>query len=238
MAFRRRRKPSVAWLPHVQHDDNTPNLGFWKGTHGVSALGDATTTTILSATLDIPAEANRPNIPSLADFEGSGYRLRRIVGKVFLGYDNNQLAPPTTYPIAALLGVGWIILRVDPTTGAPLLAGTPNAYSPLTLDNNRDPWIWRRTWVLQTDFSNQAAAAQNSWQFPRTNADYGSVQDGPHMDQKTARRVSTEERLFCIISATNISGNADAAVGVRYIIDYRILASPIKVMGNRRNASR
>lgn len=237
MGFRRRRRPAVTWLPHVEFFQDTPTLGYIAASSTVSATAGGVSTTLYSLVLDYPSEANRANNPSIADFEGSGYRLRRIVGKFFASMDNNQLAPPATKPVAALLCVGFIVLRVD-DTGAPLLAATPGNYSPIHLDNTADPWIWRRSWVLNNDFSNQAAATQNLYQFPRTNCDYGSVQDGPHIDQKTARRVSKEERLIMVVSTANIGVGADNPGFITWLLDYRILASPLKAMGNRRNASR
>lgn len=240
MAFRRRRRPAVTWLPHIQFEDQEPLIGFIQSTVTVAVASRAITTNIYSLVMDQPEEANRANIPSLADFEGSAYRLRRIVGKCFVTMDNDQAAAQAKRPVAALVGAGIIVLRCDSGSGAPLNAGTPTNYSPIVLDNTADPWVWRRTWVLNNDFSNQAAAVQNFYQYPRTNAEYGSIQDGPHIDQKTARRVSKEERLFFVISTCNIGPAADAGNPgfINFLLDYRILASPLKAMGNRRNASR
>jgi len=62
--------------------------------------------------------------------------------------------------------------------------------------------------------------------------------DGPHFDTKVKRRIGDEERLMAIVSATNISGDADLANAIRFTFDWRILATPLRVSGNRRNASR
>lgn len=236
MRFRKRR-PSVAWLPHVAHDQSGTR-SFWYDTQAVGFTAATITTSIYSLVPDYPAEAIRAagTLPSLADFEGSGYRLRRIVGKFFVGMSNAQPATGTS-PIACMVSAGFIVLRVEEQTGAPLVA-TANQYSPLDLDATRDPWIWRRNWILQNDFSGYSAAIQGDWQFPRSNCDYGSVQDGPHIDAKTARRIGPEERLFFVVSNETLGSTSDDSGSIRYALDYRILASPIKVMGNRRNASR
>lgn len=240
--MRKRRRPAVAWLPHVAIDSQDPKLGVWNGSVTVAAANNGFNTTILSLTPDFPAEAIRASgdIASLSDFEGSAYRLRRVVGKVFLGMNQQIGAAMQEYPMAALVGVGFMVTRVDPQNGAPLVgaAADPNFYSPIINDATRDPWVWRRTWVLVNDFANSTASTQAIWQFPRTNCEYPSVADGPHIDQKTARRVSDEERLFAIISTQNISGTADIAGSVKYVLDYRILASMYRTSGNRRNASR
>lgn len=236
MAFRR-RKPAVTWLPHIDFHQSK-DYGVIQSVLSVDQNFGIVRTAIHALVMDQPEEANRANVPSLADFDGSAYRLRRIVGKFFATMDNNQPGAPDTQPIAALVTAGFIVLRVDSATGAPLLAATANNYTPIGLDNTSDPWIWRRSWVLNHDFSGHAAALQNQFQFPRTNADYGSVQDGPHIDQKTARRVSKEERLFFVVSTANMGANSTLVGLIPFLLDYRILASPLRVAGNRRNASR
>lgn len=238
MANFRRRKPGVAWLPHVAHDSQNPQIGYWYANIAVSATANTITTSVFALVPDYPAEAVRAAgaLPTLSDFEASGFKLRRIVGKIFCGMENNQPATGTR-TIAALVGAGFIVLKCEESTGAPLVT-TANHYSPLDNDSTRDPWIWRRTWLLQNDFSGFDPNIQSTWQFPRTNCDYGSAVDGPHIDARTARRIGAEERLFFVISTQNISGTADDSGGVKMLLDYRILATPIRIMGNRRNASR
>jgi len=189
----RRRKPAVAWLPHVQHNAQAPQVGWWISSFTVAAAQN----TIEPASSRCSPTTRRSNPPgrrstSLADFEGSAYRLRRIVGKLFIGLDQTITQAPDSRPKNALIGAGFIILKVDENTGAPINP-TANSYSPLDNNNLRDPWIWRRTWMLTNDFSNNLT---EDYEFPRSTTDYGSVLDGSHIDQKTARRVSDEERLF------------------------------------------
>jgi len=242
MAFRRKRRPSVAWLP-IDVQESSQTICFLTGSNNIPATPNTLNTVIHTLTVDYPAEAIRAAAPTqlqtMADFEESGYRLRRIVGKCFVGVLQESDEAPTEPPISCLFGAGFMVLKVNPADGSPLLIANPNNYSPLSLSNVRDPWIWRRTWLL----TNLLQAGQNATvsgyaQAPTFNGDYGSVQDGPHIDQKTARRISSEERLFFIASACNI-GDASGVVGtVQWLLDYRLLASPLRVMGNRRNASR
>jgi len=151
----RRRKPAVAWLPHVQHNAQAPQVGWWISSFTVAAAQNTIGTSIFTMLPDYPAEAIRQagDLPSLADFEGSAYRLRRIVGKLFIGLDQTITQAPDSRPKNALIGAGFIILKVDENTGAPINP-TANSYSPLDNNNLRDPWIWRRTWMLTNDFSN------------------------------------------------------------------------------------
>lgn len=243
--MRRRRKPAVMWLPNASHNvtndqgwiESSNNVGPTAGPGGIN-------TVIQSLTLDYPADAVRAGAGqplTLADWQGSGYRLRRIVGKFFCGIDQDVgNGQATTYPEAALVGAGLIILRVDSTSGAPLNA-TANDYSPLDLEAAQDPWIWRRTWLLSNfqGYAGGGGAHTAYGYYPYTNAEYGSVKDGPHVDQKTARRVSDEERLFLVVSTAAVNSLAANTAGtVRWLFEYRLLASPLKLMGNRRNASR
>lgn len=241
MAFRsRRRKASVAWLPLLGQGGNSDEA-FIGSTLTVTS-GGTISTTVHSLIPDYPAEAVRAagQIPTLSDFEGSGYRLRRIVGKFNVGLDNTIGTDQNPRPECCLVAAGFIVLRVDEFNGAPLAAATPIQYSPLGLDNARDPWIWRRTWLLGSDLAAGGIVYTAAGLFPSTNAEYGSAMDGPHIDAKTARRVSAEERLFLVVSTQYPGiGLAPTVNGiVRYVSEFRVLATPIKVMGNRRNASR
>lgn len=242
MAFRRgfrRRKPTVAWLPLLGQGANSGD-SFITSSIGVNTSTIATT--IHSLLPDYPAESvQNVQVESLADYQASGYRLHRVVGKFFACMDQRQSVDQTIYPAWALLAAGLMVLRVDATNGAPLQAATPLNYSPLNRDNTRDPWIWRRSWLLSDSFANIGANIDiGTQEFPRTNAEYGSAWDGPHIDQKTNRRVSAEERLFLIVSTVwpNNGVQPTQAGQIRYVYEARYLSSPMRVMGNRRNASR
>jgi len=240
MARFRRRKSTVAWLPHDAHE-GSETIGFISAANNNNPALNDINTVVTALTVDYPAEAIRSTteLPTLSDYEGSGYRLRRIVGKIFIGVQQDIAGAQSSYPTNIMVGAGFMVLRVDPGTGAPLGVANPNQYSPLWLDNTRDPWIWRRTWLLTNEFGHQDQGSPLGLsQAPTFNGDYGSVQDGPHIDQKTARRVSTEERLFFMLSTVNIGDAATLTGTTQWVLDYRLLASPLRVMGNRRNASR
>lgn len=240
MAFRRRKRPAVAWLPVLGQGEQSAR-SYVASSTGV-LTGGAISTTIHALLPDYPAEAAaNVQVQSLADYEESGYRLRRIVGKFFVAYDQDLgVDGVTVYPESVLVAAAFIVLKVEPSTGAPLQAATPLNYSPLLKENVRDPWIWRRTWLLSDSFANGGQVETGMSEFPRTNAEYGSAFDGPHIDARTARRVSAEERLFLVVS-TQTPGNqlTDNTAGrIRYVMEARYLTSPLRVMGNRRNASR
>lgn len=226
-------------MPHVAPDGNEAK-GWWDGSIGVlPTVGPPGVTQVIALTLDYPMEAARASqIISLSDAVDDGYRLRRIVGKCFVSLAQNIGDAQTTFPTGVLVSAGFIVLRVDEQTGAPLRLANLNAYDPLELDNTSDPWVWRRTWMLSNPLGATSGVTVGAAQFPRANTDYGSASDGPHIDQATARRVSKEERLFFVISAHNVGDASTSAGDLRWWLDFRILSSPMKIMGNKRNASR
>jgi len=184
--------------------------------------------------------------PTLQDIVGGNeYRLRRIVGKFHALAASDELDSPSVLGAVVRLGCGFIISNCY-DDGAPLTDFAE--VNPLAANSMDDPWIWRRTWMLQplgvfafdnaTDRRNDLSTND----FPKTTAGYGSAVDGPHIDQKTARRVTRGQRLFCVVAAQQWrldSLNPYADTQVSFFLDYRLLGSIHKsATGNRRRASR
>lgn len=242
MAFRRRRrKRQVAWTPNTTDNPLTAIVGgiaVPQAQYGIA-------TTIHALTVDYPAEAIQaagPQPPSISDYLRSAFRIERVVGGFYAGM--RQLigdGVQTAYPESALLAIGLIVLRVDELTGAPLRALTPNEYSPLIDDNERDPFFFRRSWVLVDDLAYGTATNQLNGlaTLPRANSPYGGGgMDSCGVDTNTRRVVKTEERVFLIVSAANVGGAGATAPGsIEYVFDYRMLVTPA-LMNNRNNASR
>jgi len=265
---KRRRKPSVTWLPNTgappTWDTGSlifPNIirGFVQASQD-PAQADAQdagfSTVIHRLTADYSAENTGTPIDqtnnSLADYTQAGWRLRRIVGKIFCHKEWSSAAEP----ICTLVSAGFMVLRTD-GNGSPLRIPAThgaNNYSPLLWLNERDPWIWQRSWLLgdgrmffSGNFPTGGSQQSNGWaSYPPTNAHYSSASDGPHIDCKTARVIGPEESLFFVLSAftsPNLGNNpqftnADGVLRpVPFILQYRLLGSPRR-MTNRRNASR
>jgi len=53
------RKPAVAWLPHVQHNAQAPQVGWWISSFTVAAAQNTIGTSIFTMLPDYPAEAIR-----------------------------------------------------------------------------------------------------------------------------------------------------------------------------------
>lgn len=248
--FRRRRKPTVFWTPNF----NASNSGFTEGrtcnlagsivvaANGGIAVGSVSTE-IFGLTTDVGPEVE--NVTTMGSYESGAWRLRRIVGKLFCYMRQGAGVEGDTDTPSAFVSAGFIVLRTD-ENGAPLKAGTPNHYSPLVHPNERDPWIWQRSWILNNGLArglgtapltNAGADFQDG---PWSNYELGTgVADGPNLNQKTNRRISEQERLFFVISTQcPTTGTYDQDGQVAFLLQYRLLGSPLRVLGNRRNASR
>lgn len=235
--MRRKTKPRVAWLPHdntntiqfsAPHTAGSSNvLEFVIGASGV-ALGNSVTG-VVPVIIDQPQVANQ-GTTSLSDLENSGYRLRRLVGKCFVAVAQNDQQGGG--PGLLLCAAAFIILRCD-LQGNPL-ASTLEQYDLFDIQNDDSPWIWRREWILQD------GGATLLTDFPHTNVEYGSMADGPHIDQKTARVIMSDERLFLVASVMNLSSEQQVGgtTNVIYTVTTRALGSMKTTLGNRRNASR
>lgn len=248
----RRRKARVVWLP-VDLDNR---LGVAPGLASLGSqsstiikiftgnpLGDPPITEEIPIVKDFSGVAGDALIASasstLADIEQSGYRLRRIVGK--LDFFVQQIAADANAATQILVTAGFMVRRSDAATGISLAALQPSAalgtgLNPANLENIQDPWIWRRSWLL----SNRLGLDPNGLEMPTNNMSYGGGNlDGPHVDAKTARIVGPEERLYFSVTCEGINGVSQGAPAAIVLIgDLRVLASMKTTVGNRRNASR
>jgi len=255
MARFKRRKPRVVWLPVLgtdfADDPEETNAANGIGDNFV-VPGDGTLVTQINPVTfdytDSPSGESASFERSLQDLtSGNAYRLRRIVGKCFIAGVSQSNVLSGDLPLLDV-AAGFMVNRTD-DSGNILQPGSldPEIRGPLAQDSAQDPWIWRRRWLLSsfppwystTDYATVHPLTGGSGAFPHTTAHYGSVADGPHIDQKTARVISNQERLFFWIQArvANASVNTLTAV-CNWYLDLRILASLRMNQGNRRNASR
>lgn len=242
---KRSRKQSVVWLPTSLTDrlgaapnpatlGTDSNIGIVLMAAIPGALGSAETTAV-PVVNDIPVNPTVAGA-TLSDYEGSAYRLRRIVGKIFCNIEQGTTQITAATAVNFLATAGFMVKKVD-DAGVPIDLN----FDPCNLDNTRDPWIWRRSWTL-TNLPGAIANGPGDSFLTYGRADNSVCSgtfDGPHVDAKTARIVSDEERLFLCLNMTALDGS-DAQVNCRgtWITDFRVLVSMRKQSGNRRNASR
>lgn len=265
MARFRRRKPRVVWLPpdpynriEFYNQAGQPITGpdqlaiGWAKVNMPSGGPGATQVTIVPLVADLPAAQDaviglgnfsaitaKPAY-TLADMYDSGYRLRRIVGKIawcqeqVVGSNDPQQGTPASN---FMLTAGIIVLKSS-TTGVP---NDPAEGSPDFIQSQENPWVWRRSWIC-TNYA-QVGALQGYYQtWGNISSENGAynVREGGFIDQKTARVLNQDERLFMALQYSPIDGDASAisGIGVQVVWNLRFLASLKTNIGNRRNASR
>lgn len=252
---RTKRRARYTWLPTVgtaspagpESDDNSSGRSF-----SLDIPADGSSNVLISTlTFDEPQEGDKllQSTSPLGTILGNEYFLKRIVGKIFIMHQGgvNSAAGDPSLPAAALVGVGFFVARAndesqgaDSPIGSASLSERQENYSPLSEDAIREPWIWRRTWVLGNPLMRAnreglafsgVAAQETTFEgvfFPPTTAAYGSVADGPHIDAKTARRIKQDERLFFVV-ATRIWDQSPIPVNntglLRGYLDFRLLGA-------------
>lgn len=206
-----RRKRRYTWLPI----DGSTNTNDTVSTTTVLAL-DVTDAAPIGSVTTITFDQNQEALTGagamagstpLNDLLGEEYFLRRIVGKVWANLTVNVTTAALSGNCPAVcVTAAFYIARQDLLQVAQPIdwAAEASLYNPADTSVIREPWIWRRSWVLGivdriglppgiTSVGSKTVAGTT---YPACNADYGSVLDGPHIDAKTARRIRQEERLF------------------------------------------
>jgi len=257
-----RRRPSVVWLPIFGTDfsDGEGQYANAPGLNGTIAVPNDGTFVqdVQPVTFDYTDSATAEEddqARSLQDLTaGNEWRLRRVVGK-FHAAACTEAVSGTELPTIDL-AAAFIVLKTDDSGNPERSAAFYAKEGPLAQDGAENPWIWRRRWILTPwnesvtyDASNTSgnilsalaainATLRGNGRWPSTTAGYHSVADGPHIDQKTARRIGRQERLYFWLTA-RAQDNSDAvAATINYQLDYRLLGSLRGAKGNRRNASR
>lgn len=194
-----------------------------------------------------------PNPFTLRDrVAGNEWHLRRAVGKVVCGVVAAQ-GSPANRAQQVECGFGLIVCNTD-DDGTPLTDF--NEVNPLAGVSMEDPWIFHRTWLLgtvsgarlQRDNGTDTALSvpEATAMLPMHNTQMGSVMDGPHVDQKTARRIHRSERLYGVYAQRVLANPLEPDPPVRdagTVTTYcyarlRLLGNIRSAMGNRGNASR
>lgn len=229
----RKRRTKFTWLPILgspaigEDDPRRANIRDVS----VVVTGGEEDLILIPLLLDQPQESGDIAGTSLVDIVGSEYFIKRIVGKFFCSYQQ-VIDDEVSIPQSVLVTAGFFIARADTGLANALPVGTDDAlnnYSPAAALNIREPWIWRRAWMLGNNRTVAVTTIQNP-QWPERNTDYGSVMDGPHIDARTARRVRKEERLWFAVSAGRAFSDAQEGTptspgNVNWLLDYRVLGA-------------
>lgn len=163
--------------------------------------------------------------------EGQDWILKRMVGKFHAVVQGPAYEDGVNWPFVYVT-LGFYVARA--------IDGEPNdvdltaaEFDPQGVDNIRQPWIWRRTWLLGNPFYvRQADVPITGFSIPCSTMEMGSVADGPHIDSKIARRVLREQRLWVTMSVMgwhptlgNVTGSKFFQPIVYAHLDLRILGA-------------
>lgn len=247
MAKRRRRRRGT-WFPNLgtAGSPGDPDDDDYGRFFRIVADNNAGTsnTIILDLTFDQPEEdealSGGVNRSTLADIIGSEYILRRIVGNFFCASDLNNNAETGSF--ATMVTAGFFVARAEDSSteaadislpiGTETAVETRENYSPAQGSTIREPWIWRRRWILGNSVRFNGASAEGVTQFPPTNTTFQpGVMNGPFIDARTVRRVSQDDRLWFACSVRQLGPLWDTPfindgvaqnVNVNCHLDYRL----------------
>jgi hypothetical protein len=236
---RRKSKPRVVWLPPSNNsfflNGGSSTIAFFViNASGGLGTGVTSETTVVADTTFGGGGIGAAQ--SLADIENTGYRIRRIVGKIFVFSDQFVTDGPKLYAVTAAL----MVRKTAPgTLGSLASAAGESEISPARAETQGHPWIWRRQWLVANNLS--TVPGPFGGVLPPSNFAHGpALGDGQHVDAKTARLVGQGDRLYLNVNATIIvpGANAQTNGSLGIVSDLRVLASMRTSSGNRRDATR
>lgn len=253
--FRRKRR-NLVWFPNDGQDLDGGGE-FFAGNIPVTLTipADGTPVTVIKnvtfdGTTTTEGGGNVSFNTNLGDVLANEYFIRRIVGGCFAALApfrnvGNDPSQASCIQIAAGLFVARAQDELDvATTFQPIGLNSEvsrwNSYGPIALHTMREPWIWRRQWILgnyafQGNFFNQAGANADvspnvvqQWAVaPPSNMHYSAGADH-HIDQRTLRKVGNDSRLWAAVSAFNaqvepVTHTVNEVINAQVLWDLRIL---------------
>lgn len=256
--MRRRRKFRGTWMPNIGTVQEDPTQAPTAGIDlDISIAGGAggivPVVAVTPLILDQPQEPD-PFISDLplSYFTANEYALRRIVGKCFVqtyGFTSttSEVNLEANAPLVQVTA-GFFVARAGDEQSTPDGALRPIgwstqyllSYNPDIPDTIREPWIWRRQWLIgnfptvqmlwqNLTFNTLTVEPGLAWDVPTNNWVGRSVADGPHIDARTRRRVGNDDRLWFAAVAQNYprrtSGGYDSPSVVRMHLDYRVFGA-------------
>lgn len=239
----RRKRRKFTWfpgniIPVPNREEGSYQLNGQAGSVSVDGTAQAIQIHPLVASDFIHEGFTPTEVEPLVNVVGQEYFVERIVGK-FAAHTKFNPQDNILYDVGAYVSMGIFVARAteDAVGGAAPIGTATNEsalanYSPLDQANIREPWMFRRTWVLgakNPGVTGPVGAEGYGWgQYPTTTAGYGSLGDGPHVDVKSVRRIRQDERLWCVVVVERLPLGFEVVeaqeVEVHYMFDYRVLA--------------
>jgi len=193
MAFRRRRRFNGQWFPTQTNTGDTLLLDQAEpGTHKLSVFQVLLGSEAINA---LTTGLSLSTAGGLALATHHSYLIKRIVGQIFVGVQSVAGTPDTAI---VNVGAGLFVERGD-VGGTTLVAGAYDVkWDPLNFANSyASRFLWTRSWLL----SPGGDPVEGFSQWPQTNAEYGDIRSGCHVDCKSKARIDYTSNLFLIYSA-------------------------------------
>lgn len=232
---RRRRGSRYTWLPTLGGiKDNGSGSRYGTSYFGGDIAVDSAAfgSTDLYVTPIVPDATVFPDGSgaggeTLRDFtEGQDWLCKRVVGKLSVGAA--QIASGLTPPYI-IVGAGIFAGRADDQNQN--IPDTNNdEIDPLGSENVRQPWMWRRTFLLTN--ASSTFASEFYWTH-LDNGSFGVLADTQTVDTKgVSRRIRREQRLWFVLNAYGMS-NFEATNDstwltkghIHFLFDYRVLGA-------------
>lgn len=209
---------------------------------------------VIPITYDEPQESPNlnPDAEGLSEIIGNEYIIKRILGSCFVSrsrlVETEDPFAPLDYPGVAATA-GFFVARAGPeqapdTDNVPIGWNTTavedfSNYSPQAAQAIREPWMWRRTWILgQGDTGNGESGSSGTAivrsiyrSYPPNNAMYPSGMTGPQVDVKSRRHVRQDERLWFAASVWPLvidTANIEVSTSVQFDLDIRLFGQLVK----------
>jgi len=243
--MRRKRRARGTWFPNVGSLTGDPDAVVSGLIGSVTVAANTSGTTggpvlnqIFQVVQDAPLDPEEANNQSgqLSRIIGQEYILQRIVGSIFVSLQDFSSTEQDS-PRNALVTAGFFVARAqdpeqvggqDLPIGAQPLSSDDN-YSPQLVDTVREPWIWRRSWMLGKLVEPADISLQQLFPgFPPSNYGAGSMREGTHIDAKSKRRVGNDDRLWLAISTMSMSVNDDVDGLVNFYVDHRVYGTIVR----------
>lgn len=199
---------------------------------------------------DIPIEPGQvtPDIatggPTLVDVIGNEYIVERIVGNCYGTVLSNDAGDVANSVRGILLALGVCVARADDQNPGVPAGFTNENFNPLHLSNTREPWMFRRTWLLNAKQRLYNATIlpnptirEAYGQLPAWTTEYHGINTGPFFDIRSKRRIRQDERLWMIAGICGQPMLTEALSGITQVsatIDLRILGA-LRRAKNRSN---
>lgn len=233
---RKRRKSNATWFPVTGTAWNNGPSTYYDSTINVGTLtpntdkvqGAVSFVAPVTEDFTLPVSSWRGTLnDTLKDIvEGSTWSLQRLVGNIFVRVEPST-GEQTENDVwdSVQVGAGFFTARAnDSDVTLPDL--TFDEFDVFGLSNIVNPWIWRRSWILQ----NAGLGADNGVNdFPVSNVMYGPDSDA-HIDTKIKRRIPREHRLWFTLAVLgwdaargSVNGTDEEQPKVKAALDLRII---------------